>query len=86
MNNVKKFLFCFYFCVFVMDYLGEKKGGKPSGQGVGLLPSKHYYEGGWTNGKKQGEGVLRYESSLAKKRFKGIWKDDKMWDFKWEEI
>jgi hypothetical protein len=33
-----------------MDYLGEKKGGKPNGHGVITYKNGEKYEGVWKNG------------------------------------
>ena len=52
-------------------YTGEKKGGKPNGQGVQQLSSGSQYNGSWFNGKKHGKGVFK------------TW-DGKLCDFTWE--
>ncbi len=54
-------------------YVGDVKGGKANGTGVGLLSTGSRYEGQWKNNQKHGKGVFQWQDGAL---YNGDYKND----------
>ena len=62
------------------QFKGDIKGGHPQGVGKMMYSNGDRYHGSWHKGKKEGNGVMRYNKGEEQTLLEGTWKNDQMKD------
>ena len=60
----------------VDSYIGKFSKGWPNGTGTYTWANGDYYEGGWKEGKRHGEGILVLKKPKGDSLVDGLWEDD----------